>query len=70
MYELANVTQLRTSWQAASCADAQELFNILWNPKIHHCLQKNSGPDQSLQSHDQISICSMQFIVLYKDDIL
>jgi hypothetical protein len=27
--------------ESASCAATQELHNILWNPKVHHCVQKS-----------------------------
>jgi hypothetical protein len=34
--------QLIPRWEAASCAATKELSNILWNPKIHNGVYKNS----------------------------
>jgi hypothetical protein len=35
--------KLSSSLEAASCSAIQELPNILSNPKVHYCVQKNLG---------------------------
>jgi hypothetical protein len=36
-----NSIELRTFWEAASCAATQELPNILWNPEVKYRFQKS-----------------------------
>jgi hypothetical protein len=33
--------ELSPSWEAANCAAPRELASILWDPKVHHCVQKS-----------------------------
>ena len=35
-----NSKQHSPSWEAEKFSDSQEITRILWNPKIHYCIQK------------------------------
>jgi hypothetical protein len=35
-YKMYSLMELNPSWEAANCAAAQELPNILWNWKVHY----------------------------------
>jgi hypothetical protein len=38
--QMAPVMEFCPSWEAANCADTQELPSISWNPKVHYCVYK------------------------------
>jgi hypothetical protein len=44
----SNSKEHNPSWKAYSHSASQEILCLLWNPKVHHCVQKSSPLDTIL----------------------
>jgi hypothetical protein len=41
---IAHFMELNPSWEDVSCVATQQLYSILWNPKVYYCVEKGLPP--------------------------
>ena len=64
--------QQNPSWEANISSDTQNFPRILWNPKVHHRIQKSSPPLPTLSHIDlvyapQCNLSMIHFTIIPKE---
>jgi hypothetical protein len=63
LYQITNIMELSTSWEANSCSATQEILSILWKLKVHYRRVYKSPPVISLEQNESYLI-KIQFIII------
>jgi len=54
-----------SSWEANISSGSQEIFQIVWNPKVHYHIHKHLPPVPILSLINPIHNCSFQFLNIH-----
>ena len=58
------------SWEANQFSASQEIPHILWNPKVHYCIQNSPPPVSILSQLDPVHTPISHFLMIHLNIIL
>jgi hypothetical protein len=69
--QVSNISmKLRTSWEANSNSAGQEIPQLLWDPKAHHCVHKSPPLDPTLSQMNSVHTFPPYFPEIHSNIIL